>query len=79
MNDKTFILKYSEASQSLFKTVNEMSSKFGLPFYMIETILQELLYEVKMQSKLEYDAALATVSKQNEGQMTIEEAAKNNE
>lgn len=76
---KPFILDYIDGAQRLYGVVNELNHNYNIPFYMIETILQEALYEVKMQAKLEYDNAVQTYNQGNlgENQITLEEAAKN--
>jgi hypothetical protein len=79
--EKPFVMNYKEGSRNLYAAVNDLNLKYGVPFYMIETILQEALYEVKIQSNLEYENAVQsyTAEQQNieKDQMTLEEAAAN--
>ncbi len=73
-----FELKYQEAKENLFKTVNGIYSN-GIPFYMIETMLSDLYRQVQDNAKSEVEQARIRFAQQSVTPVTDEEVAEENE
>ena len=51
MKDKPFALNYEEAKQLIYNSVNRAHSEFGVPFYMLNTIIMAIQNQVDTASK----------------------------
>ena len=51
MKDKPFALNYEEAKQIIYNSVNRAHSEFGVPFYMLNTIITAIQNQVDTASR----------------------------
>ena len=63
---KPFSLKHAEAKRDLYNAVNNVNKVCGVPFYLIEDILTELLHQVKDNARIERENSLREYEKQLE-------------
>ena len=66
--NKPLILEIEEAKSEIVSCVNNALQNHGLPCYLIEPVLTELLAYVKSVAKNELDAAKAQMQKTSESE-----------
>lgn len=76
---KPFVLQYEEAEKDIFNAVSKSAKVNGVPFYLLEGILTNLLHQVREQAKIERDNAERLYEKELEEYESAEKEAEEKE
>ena len=55
---RPFQLEYQDAKNEIIHAINSASKTHGIPFFLLETLLSELLFGVKQNAEAERESAL---------------------
>lgn len=73
-------LLYEDAEDKIFGAVNSAAKQNGIPFYLLEGILTNILHQVRAQAEAERENARQTYKKQmEEYEKAMEEKEKEGE
>lgn len=60
-----FALRYEDADKKIFNAVNESAKVNRIPYYLLEEILVNILYQVRENAKIELENERALYEKQS--------------
>lgn len=61
---RPFALEYQDAKNEIVKAINNASQRHGVPFFLIETLLSEMLSGVQRNAEVERESALRMYERQ---------------
>lgn len=55
--EKPIEMRFQEAKSNIYNATNQAIQQYGLPFYVVESIVSDILHQVQVGVKNELDAA----------------------